>query len=355
MIKPPKPGNEAQRLDALQRLDILDTQSEAAFDDLALIAAAVCDTPTALVSLIDAERQWFKARVGLDVSETSRDISFCGHAILQPQAVMVVPDALLDERFHDNPLVTAAPHIRFYAGAPLSDHDGLAMGTLCVLDTQPRSLDSRQIAGMQALARRASQAMQMRLASRELSLQMRERQWYEQQLEAYQQQLEDANAELTEQTRTDVLTGLPNRRAFTAALSQALERAVGNGMSLAVALLDVDHFKIINDLHGHDEGDRVLLALARMLNAQLAGNGLAARYGGEEFVLLIPEVGSDAARLQCEFIRQNVATLPLGLPITVSIGLAYYRRGDSAEQLLKRADLALYQAKGHGRDQVREG
>jgi GAF domain-containing protein len=145
MKEPPRPAQEESRLQALRALLILDTPPEERFDRLTGFAAQEFDMPIVLLSLVDAQRQWFKARHGLDVCETARGISFCGHAILQ-DAVMVVPDAALDERFADNPLVTGEPHIRFYAGAPLQMPDGHNIGTLCLIDRQPRSLDAIDLA-----------------------------------------------------------------------------------------------------------------------------------------------------------------------------------------------------------------
>ncbi|WP_208278068.1 GAF domain-containing protein [Massilia oculi] len=135
-----KPDNEAARLAALYELLILDTPPEERFDKIARFAADEFDMPIVLVTLVDAERQWFKARVGTQVCETGRDVSFCAHAILHDE-IMVVEDALQDPRFADNPLVTGAPHIRFYAGAPLALPSGLRLGTLCLIDRRPRTLD----------------------------------------------------------------------------------------------------------------------------------------------------------------------------------------------------------------------
>jgi len=147
-----KPANEEARVIALDKYAILDTDPEQFFDDLTLLASHVCNTPIALISLVDEDRQWFKSRVGLNASETSRDIAFCSTAILQTD-VFVIPDALADERFRDNPLVVSDPHIRFYAGAPLINEDGYALGTLCVVDRAPRELAPEQKEALKALSR----------------------------------------------------------------------------------------------------------------------------------------------------------------------------------------------------------
>jgi anti-sigma regulatory factor (Ser/Thr protein kinase) len=153
--------DEAGRLKALRKYRILDTDPEQAFDDLTLIASQICGTPIALISLVDENRQWFKSRVGLQVQETSRSVSFCAHAI-QQQGIFLVPDALNDARFRDNPLVRGDPHIRFYAGTPLMTPEGDALGTLCVIDYHPRTLTLSQKDGLEALQRQVEAQLELR-------------------------------------------------------------------------------------------------------------------------------------------------------------------------------------------------
>ncbi|MGX6605229.1 GAF domain-containing sensor histidine kinase [Micromonosporaceae bacterium Da 78-11] len=160
-MQAPLPDNEIERLAALYSLDILDTASDQDFDDIVALASNVCGVPMSLVSLLDTDRQWFKARVGTDLTETSRDMSFCAHAILG-RDLLVVPDATKDARFADNPMVEGGHGIRFYAGAPLVTTDGYALGTLCVVDKEPRRLDVEQLQALRALARQVTSQLELR-------------------------------------------------------------------------------------------------------------------------------------------------------------------------------------------------
>jgi len=186
------PSTETARLAALNRYAILDTEPEQSFDDLVVLASFVCRTPIATLSLVDDHRQWFKSKVGVEIRETPRDISFCAHAI-QQEELFVVPDALADPRFKDNPLVLGDPHIRFYAGAPLIDEDGYALGTLCVMDRQPRELDDTQKEALFSLRRLALSQIELRrniqLLKEALSDRTREEHAREQELKQLQEKL----------------------------------------------------------------------------------------------------------------------------------------------------------------------
>src|ERR1700747_1859189 len=164
----PTIDHEKKRLKVLWQYEVLDTVPEALFDDLTELAARICEAPIALISLVDEKRQWFKSKVGINVNETSRDVSFCAHAIKQSD-LFIVPDATKDQRFANNPLVTSDPRIRFYAGAPLVTADGHALGTLCVIDKDPRQLRPDQQKALAILSRHVVSQLELRRRARELA------------------------------------------------------------------------------------------------------------------------------------------------------------------------------------------
>jgi diguanylate cyclase (GGDEF)-like protein len=320
---------EERRLRALERFAVLDSAPEPEFDRIVRIASRVLQAPISLVSLIDAHRQWFKARVGLDVEETPRSMAFCAHAI-QVSEVTVVPDALLDPRFVNNPLVTGSPDIRFYAGAPLITHDGVAVGTLCVIDRVPRELTDEQRETLVDLAAIVVDELELRLANDELSV----------------------------LAHTDALTGALNRRTFFALAEREVARHVRHGSALSILVLDIDFFKHVNDEFGHETGDNVLVRIAGLIGGTVRAEDVFARIGGEEFVVLLPETDLTGAQDLAERIRariaENVIATPGGqLTVTASIGVSDIGPDeDHVENALRRADAAMYRAKHAGRNQV---
>ena len=348
MQKPQRPASEPQRLEALRHFETFVGAARADLDDLVRLAAAICGTPMASVTLIDETDQHIVAQLGMEVGTVSRDESFCAHAILDPEAVTVVPDAERDPRFQGNPLVTSGPRIRFYAGAPMLSSDGYAMGALCVIDSEPREFSDAQREALHLLSRQASKVVQLRSLAHRVGRFAQDRDWYEQQLLEYQAALEATNADLRAQSLTDPLTGLANRRAFTSALTEM--RTAHD--DVCVAFIDVDHFKAVNDLHGHPAGDTVLKAIGDVLKRASAGQGLLARYGGEEFAYLYRSLTPEVARDACERMRAAVERAATPVPVTVSVGVAQHRPGEACAELLERADEALYRAKRSGRNRV---
>ncbi len=237
-------GGEAERIMALRRYNVLDTAPEEAFDRITRIARAIMDMPIALVSLVDEHRQWFKSNQGLDVDETSRDVSFCAYTIQDTQP-MIIADALKDSRFANNPLVLGPPHIRFYVGVPLRNRDGYNIGSLCLLDTKPRTVTATQIAILEDLAKIVVDELDLRLL-----------------------------------VSTDGLTGAMSRKAFHEQVERDIARAERHRTALSCVLIDIDHFKAINDNYGHAAGDHVLERSVAMWRLELRKSDYIGRLGG---------------------------------------------------------------------------
>jgi diguanylate cyclase (GGDEF)-like protein len=326
-VPAPLPANETQRLAALHRYAVLDSGPEQAYDDLTMLASAVCRAPIALISLVDRDRQWFKSAVGLSASETARELAFCAHAILQPDQPFEVPDAQIDPRFAGNPLVTGDPRIRFYAGAPLISPAGLPLGTICVIDRVPRRLSDIERNALQSLARQVVAQLELRQALAGLAL----------------------------ECLTDSLTGLWNRRAFDRRLREEWNRHSRSGHALALLMVDLDHFKRVNDDFGHAAGDEVLKLAARVTQQTVRVSDFVARFGGEEFAVILPAGEAAAALTVATKLRSalQAAHWPQR-PVTASIGVASLApdRHTDPHGLLARADHALYAAKHAGRDRV---
>jgi diguanylate cyclase (GGDEF)-like protein len=326
MSPAPLPSDEPRRLAALQSYGVLDSVCETSFDNIVHLAAQLVDVPISLVSLVDSHRQWFKAKVGLDASETPRDWSFCAHAIVGPDEVFVVDDALADRRFVDNPLVTGAPGIRFYAGARLINPEGAALGTLCVIDRAPRTLSDGLRQGLRRLAGTAMTTLELRRAMNRAQ----------------------------DFARVDFLTGLANRHALIEAIERAIARQGRDAEPFALLFLDLDGFKQVNDRSGHAAGDRVLCEVAVALRASLRGIDIAARIGGDEFAVLLTGAQIDVAGA-AERIRSQIAQHlhDRGWPVTASVGASTFTATPpNADMALTMADAAMYQAKRAGKNRV---
>lgn len=336
---PPVPANEARRLRALRRLNILDTPAEEVFDEVTRLCAEMLDVPMALVSLVDEQRQWFKSRVGLNARETARSVAFCAHAINLPET-LVVEDATRDPRFADNPLVRGPMHIRFYAGVPLTLPDGEALGTLCVIDRVPRSLSPQQKTLLEVLARKLVSELELRQRLGALELEVRQRR--------------EMEVRIMHLATRDPLTGLPNRAALMDRLSQGIKRAERDRHLLAFLFLDLDRFKLINDTLGHPVGDGLLQQVGERITHVLRDSDTVARIGGDEFAVVLPQIESveDAHRVAEKLLRALRQPMDIQghtLRAECSIGLALYPdHGDHDEILIRHADMALYEAKRAG-------
>ena len=289
----PLPANETQRLDALRRYGILDTAIERGFEDLTELAAFICGTPISTVTFIDEHRQWFKSHRGLDDQETPRDQAFCAHAILQ-SSVLIVPDATLDDRFAENPLVTGNPHIRFYAGAPLVTSEGFGLGTLCVIDRVPRTLTEAQQEALRALSRQAMVLLELRKALGDLYAAYRELQALEQakgdfvtmvsrQLGTPLQSIGNRLAEVLADPKA--LTGEGPRRTVRQALAtsrqlETLSKEVADFSGAEVGTLALR--RTVNDVH-----ELVASACEAVRLAPRGGGGLAVQVDDDVGMLVV--------------------------------------------------------------------
>jgi diguanylate cyclase (GGDEF)-like protein len=314
-----KLADEAGRLAALRRFEVLDTPHEAPFDRITRLVKAVLGVPIALISLVDADRQWLKSCVGLDITETSREVSFCAHTIRKREP-MVVPNAAEDPRFALNPLVTGPPHIASYLGVPLETPDGYNLGALCAIDTQPREFNADQIEVMKGFAALVMDELELRRIA-----------------------------------QMDFLTGVATRRGFCLALDKAISRFKRHRRGSALLTLDVDHFKQVNDTYGHPVGDLVLRGVAAKLERLLRASDLIGRLGGEEFGVLLADANLNEATQAAERFRAAIEELVIEndppLRVTASFGISVLEKvAWTANDWLAAADEALYEAKRSGRN-----
>lgn len=315
--------NDAERLAALHSYEILDTPADQAFDGISWLARTLLNAPMSAISLVDRDRQWFKSSQNIDVTETTRSASFCTHAVLSENPFIVL-DALADPRFCQSPMVIDAPHVRFYLGMPLVTRERFVLGALCVYDTVSREVVSTdQLNAMNILARQVVDTMELRKIARH-----------------------------------DGLTNLLSAVVFRRTAATEVERARRYGRHVSFVVLDIDHFKKINDTHGHAAGDYVLRNVAAILKAELRPFDIVGRTGGEEFAVLFPDTDFASGLAAAERLRKAVSRSPIAVSgttvsVTASFGVADCQRGEiKADAALAQADHAMYCSKREGRDRV---
>lgn len=312
MKKPEVPLDETVRLVSLHSLRILDSDPEERFDRITRMAKRLFDVDICLVSLVDSDRQWFKSKQGLDACETPRDVSFCGHAILDDKA-FVIEDAHCDPRFVDNPLVQADPNIRFYAGYPVHGPNGKRIGTLCLIDAEPRPFSQKDEQTLRDFAA-----------------------------------LVDDELDSASQINVDELTNVANRRGFRLVANHLLPLCRRNELDVELIYFDLDGFKAINDELGHDAGDQALRTFAKILLKSFRNADVIARLGGDEFAVLLAgsrESVTDSLTEMDDFLEQTQSEACRRLEW--SVGRISYdpNAHDDIDGLLKDADGRMYEQK----------
>lgn len=311
MIPPGKPDNEAERLAMLYKLQILDTAREERFDRVTRIACKLFEVPIAVISFLEAERQWMKSTQGLDIKEAARKTSFCGHVILSDD-IMVVEDTTKDTRFYDNPFVLNDPNFRFYLGCPLKVKD-FNVGVICLIDDVPRSLTDFDKNVIQDLA----QMVEMELESLQLSI-------------------------------TDELTGLTNRRGFLKLASYLFEKCQREKQIFTLLFFDLDKFKQINDQFGHAEGDKVLKTFSQALLHNFRSQDVIARLGGDEFCVFCSGLSHIDVNDITQRLKDSLKSIETkDYNIEFSVGIIQYDPAEhkKLEDMLSLADSKMYSDK----------
>lgn len=314
MIAPTIQETEIGRLNTLTSLSVLDTEEEERFNRITRIAKKTFNTPIALVSLVDENRQWFKSCIGLDVRETPRNISFCGHAILNDE-ILVIPDALEDSRFVDNPVVTGDPNIRFYAGCPLTVHNS-RIGTLCIIDTKPREISEEDL----VLLKDLSALVESELIAVHLST-------------------------------MDELTKILNRRGLIRLVQSGVDLCAKHHVPSTIVFFDLNGFKKINDNYGHKEGDVVLKLFASLIENSSRSADVIGRLGGDEFVAWLSNATEETAKHYIQRIENLItdhnSTAGNPYKIAFSSGMVQINPDSetSVEDLLHEADKLMYSNK----------
>jgi len=307
--EPEYPFDETVRLLSLHSLRIMDSAPEERFDRVTRMAKRLFDVGICLVSLVDSDRQWFKSKQGLEACETSREVSFCGHAILQEQA-FVVEDAHADERFADNPLVQGDPNVRFYAGYPVHSPEGRRIGTLCLIDSKPRSFSEKDVETLKDFAA-----------------------------------LVDDELASSAQINVDELTKIANRRGFEQVARHLLPLCDRNDLDLEVLFFDLDGFKALNDTFGHKAGDEALQAFAELLLKGFRNSDVVARLGGDEFAVMMAgqQVFADRALSSMKTLASDLKS-NFSEHLGWSVGRVRFdpERHSNIDDMLREADERMY-------------
>jgi len=331
---------EMQRLESLRKTDLLDSPIDNRFERITRLVQNVLKVPIASFNLIDRDRQWTKSVQGLSVVEIARNESFCSH-VIQGERTLVVNDARKDDRFADNPNVTGNPNIVFYAGCPVHAPDGQRIGALCAIDKKPRELSLREIQMLRDMAGVLESELRIDAMQRKLD-------GLEQKLDAAQRL-----------ARVDSLTRLWNREGIIDVMKREWAESIRNETPISVVMADIDHFKKINDEHGHATGDAVLQQLSKILTGTLRTEDAIGRIGGEEFLIVLPGCPADRLQETMDRIRMETMISPIDtesgvLPVTVSFdGISTVAtHGMEMTDMMKHADEALYAAKQNGRNRA---
>lgn len=342
MKAPIKPIDEKERLASLKSLKILDTPINQYFEKITRITQALFKVPIVAISLVDDERQWFKSIIGIDVCETSREISFCGHAILQDD-IFIINDALKDERFVDNPLVIDEPKIRFYAGFPVRSDSGYKIGTLCIIDRRPRKYSSKELSPLIDLASLVGEELRNHKQSyAQVSL------------------LKELD-EVKRNSYIDNLTRAWNRGAIEGILFKQILLSKSHNEIFGVIFFDIDNFKRINDTYGHNVGDNVIRQTSKLALSCLRENDALGRWGGEEFLIIINSskpnvIKAVAQRVLSKISNTSILVESEEINFTVSMGVmavSPLEQGDlDSESVIEQVDKALYRAKQTGKNKI---
>jgi diguanylate cyclase (GGDEF)-like protein len=341
MIEAPLSPDEPLRIEALRKTHLLDTPLEERFERITRMAQRLLQVPIAAISLVDNDRQWFKSIQGLNISETSRRVAFCGHTVLQND-VFVIPDAREDARFSDNPLVTDAPNIMFYAGCPVKNADGSKIGSVCVIDSKPRDFSHEDLQILRDLA--AFAECEVAAASHH----------------SFEQEMASRLDAISRQAQVDSLTRIWNRDSIFRILTTEIARAQRAGRGIGVIMADIDRFKRINDTNGHPAGDAVIRESAKRMLSAIREVDALGRYGGDEFLIALGECnGLEGARTVGERVCQRIGEGPFmtdfgAIPAAMSVGVAYCDDASlvDSSSLIIAADKALYAAKDCGKNRV---